>query len=115
MTSAEMLKEMARLGKRVERERRARQEAELLAEQGIRQLYDQQRELALINVITAAANGSTSVHAAIQVTLDEICAYTGWPLGHAYFVGDDPALLHSAKIWHMDQPKRFATFRQITE
>jgi hypothetical protein len=93
--------ELARLRKRAERERRARQEAELLAEQGTRQLYERQRELALFNIITDAANGATSIRAAIQVTLDEICAYTEWPVGHAYLIGEDPDLLVSAKygIW----------------
>ena len=110
-----MLEEMARLQKRVERERHARQEAELLAEQGTRQLYERQRELALFNTIADAANGAPSIQAAIQVTLNEICAYTGWPVGHAFWVGDEPDLLVSAKIWHLDEPQKFSAFREITE
>ena len=116
MTQEEMQAELARLGKRVERERRTRQEAEALAEQGTRQLYERQKELELLNAITDAANGAASIQAAIQVTLDKICAYTGWPVGHAYFMGDDSAaVLHSATIWHLDHPERFAVFRQVTE
>jgi len=87
MTEDELQDELARLRKRTERERRARQEAEQLAEHGIRELYERQRELALFNTITDAANGATSIREAIQVTLNEICAYTAWPVGHAYFVG----------------------------
>ena len=115
MTEDEMRAELARLGKRAEREHRARLEAESLAEQGTRQLYERQRELELLNGIADAANGATSVQAALQVTLDKICAYTGWPVGHAYFIGEDPDTLVSATIWHLDQPQRFATFCQITE
>jgi signal transduction histidine kinase/CheY-like chemotaxis protein len=107
--------ELERLRKRAERERRAREEAELLAEQGIRQLYQRQQELALFNRISDAANGAASVQDAIQVTLDEICAYTGWPVGHAYFVGDEPGLLVSGKIWHLEQAGNFSTFREVTE
>ena len=115
MTEDELQDELARLRKRTERERRARQEAEQLAEHGIRELYERQRELALFNTITDAANGATSIREAIQVTLNEICAYTKWPVGHAYFVGDEPDLLISAQIWHLDDPQRFADFRKITE
>jgi signal transduction histidine kinase len=115
MTESEMLVEIARLQKRAEREHRARQEAELLGEQGTRQLYDRQRELALFNKIVDAANGAASVQEAIQITLNEICAYTGWPLGHAYLVGNEPDLLVSAKIWHSDGSQDFSAFREITE
>jgi signal transduction histidine kinase len=112
---SEIHDEIARLRKRVERERHARQEAEHLAEQGTRQLYERQRELALFNTIADAANGAPGIEAAIQVTLNEICAYTGWPVGHAYWVGDEPDLLVSAKIWHLDDPQKFSSFREITE
>lgn len=115
MTPEEMQAEMGRLTKRAERERRSREEAELLAEQGTRQLYERQQELELLNAITDAANGATSVEVVLQVTLDRICAYTGWPVGHAYFVGEDAASLLSTPIWHLDQPERFAIFRELTE
>jgi signal transduction histidine kinase/CheY-like chemotaxis protein len=115
MAENEIQDEIVRLRKRAERERHAREEAEQLAEQGIRQLYERQRELALFNTISDAANGAASIHAAIQITLDEICAYTGWPVGHAYFVGDEPALLMSSNIWHLEQPQIFSAFREITE
>ena len=115
MPENEIQDEIARLRKRAERERRAREQAESLAEQGTRQLYERQRELALFNTISDAANGAASIPAAIQVTLDEICAFTGWPVGHAYFVRDEQALLVSSKIWHLEQPQIFSAFRAITE
>jgi signal transduction histidine kinase len=115
MTESEAQEEIARLHKRAERERCARQEAELLAERGTRQLYERQKELALFSNIADAANGATSIQAALQITLTEICAYTGWPVGHAYLVGDDSDLLLSAKIWHLDEPHKFSAFREITE
>ena len=115
MNEIDLRAELARLSKCVDRERRARHEAEQLAENGIRQLYERQRELSMLHVIADAGNGAASVHDAIQVTLDEICAYTGWPVGHAYFIEDDPDLLVPGKIWHLDQPLRFDNFRQMTE
>jgi signal transduction histidine kinase len=110
-----MQEELARLSKRIERERAARHEAEMLAERGTRQLYDRQRELELLIRITDAANGAASTHEALQVALDEMCAYTEWPVGHAYFVGENPGVLLPSKIWHLDQPLRFETFREVTE
>jgi signal transduction histidine kinase len=115
MTEEALRAEVERLVKRVDRERRAREEAENLAERGIRELYERQRELEMLHVIADAANAATSLHDAIQVTLDEICSYTGWPVGHAYFVGADPDLLEPGRIWHLDQPVRFEQFRRVTE
>lgn len=64
--------------------------------------------------IAAAANEATIVEDAVQVCLDEVCAYTGWPVGHAFAVTPEGDL-KSMKVWHLDQPKRFAKFREITE
>src|SRR4030095_9496455 len=35
--------------------------------------------LELLQAITAAANEATSLEAVLQLALDQICAYTGWP------------------------------------
>jgi signal transduction histidine kinase len=115
MTEEGLRAELERLGDRVNWERRAREEAENLAKKGIGELYERQRELSMLHVIADAANAAQSLRDVIQVTLDEICAYTGWPVGHAYFVGDDPDLLEPGRIWHLDQPMRFENFRKITE
>ena len=115
MTEAELRRELARLGRRVDRERRARLEAEHVAEKETRALYERQRELELLHRITAAANGATSLHETLQLTLDEICTYTGWPVGHAYLYDEAGAVLVPGKLWHLDQPARFAHFRAVTE
>jgi len=116
MTTDMPMPAVERLRQRLGRERRARQEAEQIAEQGTRRLYERQRELELLHVIADAANAATSVETAIQMTLDQFCAYTGWPVGHAYLVANDatPPLIPSA-LWHLDYPERFANFRQIIE
>ncbi len=115
MTESELRREMIRLERRIDRERRARLEAEHLAEKKTRALYERQRELELLHRITDAANGATSVYETIQVTLDEICAYTGWPVGHAYLYDASARVLRPSKLWHLDHPTRFDTFRTITE
>ncbi|MES2692213.1 MAG: response regulator [Verrucomicrobiota bacterium] len=123
MSEKELRAEVARLQvdleraqQRLERERRTRAEAEAIAERGTRVLYERQRELSLMQAITDAANSADSVDAALQVALDQICSYTGWPVGHAYLcVPTDPTRLVSTKLWHLDAPERYTKFREITE
>jgi GAF domain-containing protein len=108
--------ELERLRERAARERRAREEAEALAEQGTRLLYERQRQLQLLHAIADAANGAASAEGVLQVALDQICAYTFWPVGHAYLVTEDPtySLVPSA-LWHLDHAEQFAAFRHVTE
>jgi len=116
MTDGAVHAELDRLRKRAERERQARLKAESIAEQGTLQLYERQRQSELLHVIADAANAATSVESAIQVALDQVCAYTGWPMGHAYLVVDNPTLvLVPSGLWHLDHPEQFLSFRQHTE
>ncbi len=72
--------------------------------------------LQLLRRTTAAANESSTVEDALAVALNEICRYTGWPVGHAYLVSrDDPALLVSTGIWSIRERERFRAFRAATE
>jgi hypothetical protein len=40
-----------------------------------------------------------------QVVLDDICATTAWPVGHA-LVRDGDGPLRSGPIWPFDEPER---------
>jgi len=68
----------------------------------------------LLQVVAVAANEATSVEAALQFTLDRICEYTGWPVGHVYFVAPKRSELISTTLWHLEDALQFATFRQVT-
>ena len=69
--------------------------------------------LALNQVITAAANEAASVESAIQIALDQVCAQTAWPVGHAYMlVGEE---LVTSRVWHLEDSERFETFRSVSE
>jgi signal transduction histidine kinase len=79
-------------------------------------LYERQRQLQLLYAVTDAANRAASVEAAIQVALDEICAYTQWPIGHAYLVTENPIYcLAPTTLWHLDNAEQFLPFREATE
>ncbi|MDB6148907.1 MAG: Histidine kinase [Chthoniobacter sp.] len=108
--------ELERLRKRNDRERRTRQQAEAIAEQGTRLLYERGQQMQLLYLIADASSRAGSVEAAIQVAIDELCAYTGWPIGHAYLVGDDP--LHPlvpTTLWHLDNKEQCEAFCAATE
>jgi len=75
-----------------------------------------QRRAQLLKTIAVAANETSNPDEALQIALDHICEYKGWPVGHVYVPsGDDKNELVSTQIWRCDNPKRFAAFRKITE
>lgn len=107
--------EIARLQKRLERERKARTEAERIAEQGLRSLYKKQQEVELLQAVAVASNESRGFPQALQAALHSICTYTGWPLGHVYLPDPlCPRELLPSSLWHMDVPERYHAFREVT-
>ena len=106
--------ETTRLRGRLERERRARMEAEQISERVTRELYERQQELALLVAVARAANEATEVADALARAIRCVCGHTGWPVGHVYLA--DPAVgLRPSAIWHLADPERFETFRRVTE
>lgn len=107
--------ETARLQKRLERERKARREAEALAEKGLRDLYEAQRKVQLLRDIADDANQSVAFEEAIKAAMRRVCTFMDWPLGHAYFLAPSPPRLVSRRIWYLAEPERFTLFRRISE
>jgi PAS domain S-box-containing protein len=77
------------------------------------------QETGLVKVlqrVAIAANEASSVDEALQVALDHICEFTGWPVGHAYLRHEDGRdILRSTTLWHLDKPEHFENLRSITE
>lgn len=70
----------------------------------------------LLQDVAVASNEATDADDALRITLDRVCAQTGWPVGHVYKVTGDPkALLRPTQLWHIDHPNRFETFRAVSE
>lgn len=107
--------EIGRLQQRLERERKARIEAESIAEQGLRALYIRQKESALQQQIAVAANEAQSAERAFQTVLEYICEYTGWPVGHVYICSDTTTgeMLPST-LWCLSSP-RYEAFKNATQ
>jgi len=84
------------LTRQLDRERRARLDAE-----------------ERIQLLLAAASAG-SVEDALRSALDRICAYTGWPVGHAYVV-DVPSGELVPSVWHLEKPKFFEAFHRASD
>ena len=69
----------------------------------------------LLQEIAVAINEAGTPDEAFQKCLDDVCEHTRWPVGHVYRhspQGDD---LTPTALWHLDDPKVFATFKEVTE
>jgi PAS domain S-box-containing protein len=79
-------------------------------------LQQQAGLMKLLQSVAVAANEARSVDDAMQTVVDQVCAYTTWPVGHVYDVDEEATdALIPTTIWHLEDPQRFATFRRITE
>ena len=109
--------EVARISRRLERERAARQEAEAIAERGTRELWEQKRRLCLLETVAGAANSSRSLDEAMHVAIAAICEYTHWPVGHAFLPldRDGTLVLVSGRIWSLSDDGAFEVFRKASE
>ena len=66
----------------------------------------------LLRLVAMAANEARTVQVALQNCLDAVCAYTGWPLGHAYLREQESDVYVSAGVWHVDQANAFPRLRE---
>lgn len=102
--------ELRRLQRALRRERKAREEAEAIAEIGLRDLYLSQQRIELLQRIAAVANEAASVREALSFTLAELCSFTAWSFGNVYFFDPDEAVLVPAGIWHSSDPEELMPF-----
>lgn len=98
------LERISRLERQVARERQARLAAEAIAERGLRDLYESQRRLTLIQRVTDAANQASDIHAALEFAVREICTHMDWDFGNAYLAQSGRAELTAAGCWFAAQP-----------
>jgi len=108
--------EIARLRRRLDRERTARLEAETVSESALRELYERKQQLELLEKIATAANQSATAEDALRLALVEVCAFTGWEVGHVLGVERNAgtASPRSLGIWQPDDADAFAAFRAAT-
>jgi PAS domain S-box-containing protein len=68
----------------------------------------------LLEEIAVASNESQSFEGASQKCIDLVCEVIGWEIGHLYNILPDNFIENSG-IWHINDPKRFQTFKNITD
>jgi PAS domain S-box-containing protein len=79
-------------------------------------LHQKTSLMRLLQLVAVAANEATTIEEALQVSIDHVCDYTGWPVGHAYRLAEHaPGQLASTGIWHLADRRQFETFRKVTE
>ncbi len=69
----------------------------------------------LLQMVAVAANQATTVEAALEVAIEQVCTLTGWSVGHAFLSDVRGEALTSTGIWRVDEPEQFDAFRQATE
>ncbi|MCW1384138.1 EAL domain-containing protein [Novosphingobium sp. KCTC 2891] len=101
---------VARLRRLLEQERRARRDAEAIAERGLRELYESQVRLALLQRITDYANHSDDFSAVLHTALEEICTHMGWDFGNAIRIDERGRFANACDTWYASDPQRLFTF-----
>jgi len=114
---AELAAENKLLARRLGRERRIRHEAENIAERGLRDLYQKQRDLEFLSTIAMMANQADSVSEVLDSALEYICRFTGWPAAHAYLIGGEGAdrRMRPTSIWYHDPDLDISKLRSATK
>jgi signal transduction histidine kinase len=107
--------EAQKLREQLEAERAARREAERIAAENLRALYDRQDELELLEMVAAASNEATAIEPALGAAIVHVCAHMRWPVGHAYLTDENSGELRSTGVWYLEDEARFAAFRDATE
>ena len=107
--------EVQQLREQLEAEQQARREAERLAAENARLLYDRQDELELLEMVAAASNEATAIEPALGAAIVHVCAHMRWPVGHAYLVDPATNALGSTGIWYLEDETRYAAFRAASQ
>lgn len=92
---------LAALERQLERERRARHEAEQLAERGMRDLSISRSRIELLNGIALLANEIDDPNDVLRLAVRDICTTLGFPFGNVLIVDPEmPDELRPAGLYH---------------
>jgi PAS domain S-box-containing protein len=82
-------------------------------------LQEQNTALQFIQKLTLAGDRADTVDDTLRICLQEICEFTGWPIGHALRrAEDDSGNFTADEIWHTasrDDLKKFFSVTEITD
>ena len=74
----------------------------------------------LLQDITEIAQFTDNINDAVRATLQKLCAYTCWPIGHSYSVSSQQSepIAKSSGIWFLDnsfKPSEIKEFVELSE
>ncbi len=98
--------------RRARRERAARIEAESIAEAGLRDLYESQRRLILLQRITDGANRNGDMSSALRLALTEVCQHMGWAFGNAYLRAGEAVV--GCDTWYVADDDGLVSFVELS-
>jgi len=79
------------------------------------QVRERTRSVRLLQDVASIANESETVAQAFQATIDRICQYMQWPVGHAYFLDlSNPGTFVDSHIWSHTESVDLKTLKQIS-
>jgi PAS domain S-box-containing protein len=81
-------------------------------------LKRQSEKIEFMQNLASIANESKTLRHGIEATLNRVCQYTGWELGHAYLPkGEDTSTLYPTGIWAFktSDPHQFTRFMDRTQ
>ncbi len=78
-------------------------------------LTERTNSLRLVQSLCFNSQYSSNIKKNLQITIDEICHFMSWPIGHVYLYDIKQNCLLTTKIWHLENREKFANFKKITE
>ena len=112
----EYLDRLERLERRLQRERAARRAAEAIVEGSTRELFLRAERLRLLETIAVACNLGQDPEAALKTALEQVCGFTGWPVGHALIRKRGRRVtMESTKLWWAKEGVDTADFCAVSE
>ncbi len=76
---------------------------------------DRWANVLLLEQAALAANEYETLEDAAAIVLRQVCAHTGWPIGHLSLVSCTGDRVEPTRIWHTGGPDHFREFRQVCE
>jgi len=69
--------------------------------------------LLVLNDVISYTNNIFDLNSGIQYSINKICEYTHWEIGHCFLIKNDKFV--SSKIWNKDMPESSYKFKEISE
>ncbi len=78
-------------------------------------LEDRTNILRLTQAFSAIYRQSLSIKQILKIAINKTCQHMSWSVGHVYLYDQKKKHLESSKIWYLENTKKFANFKKVTE